>query len=47
MKLIVAVLQGEEPPLAEPSEFFMSYPVEVEVGGATVFVVPVDSLEKI
>jgi uncharacterized protein YaaQ len=34
------------PPLAEPGEFFMAYPVEVEVGGATVFVVPVDSFEK-
>jgi len=47
VKLIVAVLQGEEPPLAEPGEVFMSYPVEVQVGGATVFVVSVDSLEKI
>lgn len=35
------------PPLAEPGEFFMSYPVEVQVGGATVWVVPVDSFEKI
>ena len=35
------------PPLAEPGEFFMAYPVEVQVGGATVFVVPVDSYEKI
>lgn len=35
------------PPLAEPGEFFMAYPVEVQVGGATVFVVPVDSFEKI
>lgn len=35
------------PPLAEPGEFFMAYPVEVQVGGATVWVVPVDSLEKI
>jgi uncharacterized protein YaaQ len=34
-------------PVAEPGEFFMSYPVEVTVGGATVFVVPVDSFEKI
>ncbi|TAN33131.1 hypothetical protein EPN29_06870 [bacterium] len=34
-------------PLAEPGEFFMAYPVEVQVGGATVFVVPVDSFEKI
>jgi uncharacterized protein YaaQ len=35
------------PPLAEPGEFLMAYPVEVQVGGATVFVVPVDSFEKI
>ena len=35
------------PPPAEPGEFFMAYPVEVQVGGATVFVVPVDSFEKI
>lgn len=34
-------------PIAEPGEFFMAYPVEVQVGGATVFVVPVDSYEKI
>jgi uncharacterized protein YaaQ len=35
------------PPLAEPGEMFLAYPVEVQVGGATVFVVPVDSFEKI
>jgi uncharacterized protein YaaQ len=35
------------PPLADPAEFFMSFPVEVQVGGATVFVVPVDKFEKI
>lgn len=35
------------PPIAEPGEFAMAYPVEVQVGGATVFVVPVDSFEKI
>ena len=29
------------PPIMEPGEFFMPYPLEVEVGGATVFVVPV------
>jgi len=34
-------------PLAEPGEFVMAFPVEVQVGGATVFVVPVDSFEKI
>ena len=35
------------PPIAEPGEFVMTYPIEVQVGGATVFVVPVDSFEKI
>jgi uncharacterized protein YaaQ len=35
------------PPLAEPGELFMAYPVEVQVGGATVWVVSVDSFEKI
>lgn len=35
------------PPLAEPGEMFLAYPVEVEVGGATVWVVPVESFEKI
>ena len=28
------------PPIMEPGEFFMPYPLEVEVGGATVFVAP-------
>jgi uncharacterized protein YaaQ len=35
------------PPLAEPGEFLMAFPVEVPVGGATIFVVSVDSFEKI
>ena len=35
------------PPSPEPAELFMPFPVEVQVGGATVFVVPVDSFEKI
>ena len=35
------------PSLAEPGEFFMAYPVEVQVGGATVFVVSLDSFQKI
>ncbi|MFI5281533.1 MAG: cyclic-di-AMP receptor [Candidatus Dormibacterales bacterium] len=35
------------PAVAEPGEAFSAYPVEVEVGGATVFVVPVDTFEKI
>jgi uncharacterized protein YaaQ len=34
-------------PTAEPGEFLTAFPVEVQVGGATVFVVPVDSFEKI
>lgn len=35
------------PPLAEPGEMFLAHPVEVQVGGATVWVVPVESFEKI
>jgi len=35
------------PPHADPGEFFMSFPIEVQVGGATVFVVSVDKFEKI
>ncbi len=35
------------PPTSGPGEFLMANPVEVQVGGATVFVVPVDSFEKI
>lgn len=34
-------------PVAEPADFLTAFPVEVQVGGATVFVVPVDSFEKI
>jgi len=34
-------------PTAEPGDFLAAFPVEVQVGGATVFVVPVDSFEKI
>jgi uncharacterized protein YaaQ len=34
-------------PTAEPGDFMAAFPVEVQVGGATVFVVPVDSFEKI
>ena len=34
-------------PIMEPGEFFMPYPLEVEVGGAVVFVVPVDRFERI
>jgi uncharacterized protein YaaQ len=35
------------PPIMEPGEFFMPYPLEVEVGGAVVFVLPIDRLERI
>jgi uncharacterized protein YaaQ len=35
------------PPIMEPGEFFMPYPIEVEVGGATVFVLPVERFERI
>jgi uncharacterized protein YaaQ len=35
------------PPIMEPGEFFMPYPLEVEVGGAVVFVMPVEHFERI
>lgn len=35
------------PPIMEPGEFFMPYPLEVEVGGAAVFVVPVERFERL
>jgi uncharacterized protein YaaQ len=35
------------PPIMEPGEFFMPYPLEVDVGGAVIFVVPVDRFERI
>jgi len=35
------------PPIMEPGEFFMPYPLEVEVGGATVFVMPVERFERL
>ena len=35
------------PPIMEPGEFFLPYPLEVEVGGATVFVLPVERFERI
>jgi uncharacterized protein YaaQ len=35
------------PPIMEPGEFFMPYPLEVEVGGATVFVLPVERFERV
>jgi uncharacterized protein YaaQ len=35
------------PPMVEPSEILMPFPVEVQVGGATVFVVNVEQFEKL
>jgi uncharacterized protein YaaQ len=35
------------PPIMEPGEFYMPYPVEVEVGGATVFVLNVERFERL
>jgi len=34
-------------PIVEPGEFFMASPVEVRVGGATVFVLDVERYERI
>ena len=34
------------PPVAEPGEMYMPRPVEVQVGGATVFVLNVDLFEQ-
>ncbi len=35
------------PPIMEPGEFLMPYPLEVEIGGATVFVLPVERFERL
>lgn len=35
------------PAVMEPGEFFLPYPMEVEVGGATVFVMPVERFERL
>ena len=35
------------PPVVEPVDSYISYPVKVQVGGATVFVLEVDRLVKI
>jgi uncharacterized protein YaaQ len=35
------------PPIMEPGEFFIPYPLEVEVGGATLFVLPVERFERL
>jgi uncharacterized protein YaaQ len=35
------------PPVMEPGEFYMPYPVEVQIGGATVFVLDVDQATRL
>ena len=35
------------PPIMEPGEFYMPYPVEVSFGGATVFVLDVERYERL
>ncbi len=35
------------PPIMEPGEFFVPYPVEVEVGGATIFVVNLTDFRRL
>ncbi len=35
------------PPMVEASEMYMPYPVEVQVGGATLFVVPIERFERL
>jgi uncharacterized protein YaaQ len=35
------------PPIMEPGEVCLPYPLEVEVGGATVFVLPVERFERL
>lgn len=35
------------PPMVEAGEMFMPYPVEVQVGGATVFILQVESFERL
>jgi uncharacterized protein YaaQ len=35
------------PPIMEPGEFYMPYPVEVQVGGATVFVLDVERFVRL
>ena len=35
------------PPMVEPGEVFTPFPVEVQVGGATIFVLDVEQFEKL
>jgi uncharacterized protein YaaQ len=34
------------PPVVEPGEVYMPYPMEVEIGGATIFVIDVERFER-
>ena len=35
------------PPVMEPGEFYMPYPVEVQIGGATVFILNINSFTRL
>jgi len=35
------------PPVMEPGEFYMPYPVEVQIGGATVFVLDIEQFARL
>jgi uncharacterized protein YaaQ len=35
------------PPIMEPGQFYLPYPVEVALGGATVFVLPIERFERL
>jgi uncharacterized protein YaaQ len=35
------------PPVMEPGEFYMPYPVEVQIGGATVFVLEIEATARL
>jgi uncharacterized protein YaaQ len=45
--ILVGVGDDQVDAVLEPGEFYMPYPVEVEVGGATVFVIPVERFERL
>ncbi len=40
-------LMSPMPPVVEPADAFAAYPVKVQVGGAIVFVLPVDRVERV
>jgi uncharacterized protein YaaQ len=35
------------PPVMEPGEFYMPYPVEVQIGGATIFVLDIEQFARL